>query len=275
MVERLMVGDIEITVVSDGEAKMVPTDYFPASTAAAWEAHKTLLDPDGMLTFPFTCYVVRSAGKAVLIDTGLGPIQAGAYRGGDLIGELAAAGIAPSDIDSVFVTHLHADHIGSAALRDDSKELQITFPNAAYRWTRAEQDYWTSPDLPPQQIARRDIFAAIAGRYEPADGGASLAPGVDVYWLPGHTPGHAGVVVSSGDARAFILGDGVSCPVQLTEAEWSGAGDVDPKLARDGQEALAREIEGKDVPVRGSHFPGLQFGRILSGNGRRYWSAGP
>lgn len=273
MAERLMVGDIEITVVSDGEAKMSPTEYFPASNAAAWEAHKTLLDADGMLRFPFTCYVIRSGGKTVLVDTGLGPMRGDTFHGGDLLPELSAAGLAPSDIDTVFVTHLHVDHIGSAALRDVNKELKVTFPKAAYCWTQAEQDYWSRTDLPPQQAARRDIFAAVADRYEPADGGASLAPGVEVYWLPGHTPGHAGVVVSSGDARAFILGDGVSCPVQLTEAEWSGMGDVDPKLARDGQEALAREIEGKDVPVRGSHFPGLKFGRILSGKGKRYWSA--
>ena len=273
MPEQLIVGDIEITVVSDGEARMVPTEYFPASNAAAWEAHKTFLDASGMLVFPMTCFVIRTAGKTVLIDTGLGPLQAGNYRGGDLLRELASAGVQPADIDTVFVTHLHADHVGSAALRDENKQLQITFPNAAYRWTQAEQDYWSSPDLPPQQIARRDIFRAVAGRYEPADGGASLAPGVDVYWLPGHTPGHAGVVVSSGGARAFILGDGVSCPVQLTETEWSGVGDVDGKLARAGQEALARELEGEDVPVRGSHFPGLKFGRILSATGRRYWSA--
>jgi len=273
MAERLMIGEIEVTVVSDGEARMSPTEYFPASNAAAWEAHKTLLDADGMLPFPFTCYVIRTGGKAVLVDTGLGPMRGDNFRGGALMPELAAAGVAATDIDTVFVTHLHVDHIGSAALPDENKQLRATFPNASYRWTRAEQEYWSRTDLPPQQVARRDIFAAVADRYEPADGGALLAPGVQVYWMPGHTPGHAGVVLSSGDARAYILGDGVSCPAQITETEWSGVGDVDPRLARDGQEALAREIEGKDVPVRGSHFPGLSFGRVLSGEGRRYWTA--
>ncbi|MBI5290072.1 MAG: MBL fold metallo-hydrolase [Chloroflexi bacterium] len=271
MANVFRVGEIEITVVSDGEAKLKGTEYFPASTPETWAPHKALLDDEGYLTFPFTCFVIRSGERTVLIDTGLGPLKSGTYRGGDLMGELASAGVRPDDIDTVFITHLHADHCGSAALRDDDKQIQITFPNATYRWTSAEQAYW-SGELPPQQIARRDIFAAVAPRWNAADGGASLAPGVDVYSIPGHTPGHAGVVVSSGTGRAFILGDGVSCPVQLTETDWSGAGDVDPALARAGQEAAAREAEGSGALFAAAHFPGLTFGRVLRGNGKRYWS---
>ena len=272
MANTFKVGEIEITVVSDGEGKMKGTEYFPSSTSATWEPHKALLDRDGFLTFPFTCFVVRSGGKRVLIDTGLGPIQVPTARGGDLMGELASIGIQPADIDTVFVTHLHVDHIGSAANYDANRQIQITFPNATYRWTSAEQAYWSGP-LPPQQVARRDIFAAVAPRWQAAEGGTSLAPGVDVYALPGHTPGHAGVVVSSGTERAFILGDAIACPAQLSEDDWSSVGDVDPKLARAGQEAVLKEAEAAGSLLRGSHFPGLSFGRVMRGEGRRYWSA--
>ena len=274
MANTFKVGEIEISVVSDGEARVKGTEYFPASAPATWESHKALLDDEGFLTNPFTCFVVRSGGKKILIDTGLGPMQVPRswLRGGDLMGELASLGIQPGDIDTVFITHLHPDHCGSAALRDESNELQIAFPNATYRWTSAEQTYW-SGEVPPQQIARRDIFAAIAPRWQAAEGGASLAPGVDVYAIPGHTPGHAAVVVSSGTERAFILGDAIACPAQLSEAEWSSTGDVDPKLARAGQEAVLKEAEASGSLLRGSHFPGLSFGRVMRGEGKRYWSA--
>ena len=272
MANTFKVGEIEISVVSDGEATVKGAEYFPASSPATWEPHKALLDDNGLLTFPFTCFVVRSGGKQILIDTGLGPIQAPTAHGGDLMRELALLGIQPGDIDTVFITHLHLDHCGSAALRDENKQLQITFPNATYRWTSAEQAYW-SGELPPQQVARRDIFAAVAPRWEAADGGTSLASGVDVYAIPGHTPGHAAVVVSSGAERAFILGDAIACPAQLSEAEWSSAGDVDPKLARAGQEAVLKEAEAGGALLRGSHFPGLSFGRVMRGEGKRYWSA--
>jgi len=99
----------------------------------------------------------------------------------------------------------------------------------------------------------------------------TLAAGVNVIATPGHTPGHAGVVLSSGGERAFILGDAISCPVQLEETEWSGMGDMDPKLARRTQEAVAREAESSGALLATSHFPDLTFGRVLRGEGRRYW----
>ena len=73
------------------------------------------------------------------------------------------------------------------------------------------------------------------------------------------------------DLRAFVLGDAISCPVQLTETEWSGLGDMDPKLARQSQEVVAREAEATGALLTAAHFPGLTFGRVLMGEGRRYW----
>ncbi|MBV9254592.1 MAG: MBL fold metallo-hydrolase, partial [Actinobacteria bacterium] len=79
------------------------------------------------------------------------------------------------------------------------------------------------------------------------------------------------VVLSSGDQRAMLLGDVVHCPIELLEDEWAGLGDVDPALAKRTRNALARELEGTDVPAAAAHFPGLQFGRLLAGEGRRRW----
>jgi glyoxylase-like metal-dependent hydrolase (beta-lactamase superfamily II) len=117
------------------------------------------------------------------------------------------------------------------------------------------------------------MFAAMDGRFKPAADGEAIAPGVSVIATPGHTPGHAGIIVSSGADRAFILGDAISCPVQLTETEWSGLGDMDPKLARQSQERVAREAEESGALLTAAHFPGLTFGRVLMGEGRRYWEA--
>lgn len=268
MPHKFNVGDLDVVVLSDGEATIPGTEYFQ-KTDADWEPHKRWLNHDGTYTFPFSCFLVRSGDRRVLIDTGLGPIKAGTYRGGDLFNQLSEAGVAPEDIDTVFVTHLHLDHCGTIARKTDAG-WEAAFPRAGYRWTSDEQRYWSGP-LPPTQVKRQELFDATASRYESADGGTSIAPGVDVIALPGHTPGQAGVVLSSGEARAFILGDAISCPVQLEEVEWSGMGDVDPKLARATQEAVTREVEGSDALMTAAHFPGLTFGRVMSGEGRRYW----
>jgi glyoxylase-like metal-dependent hydrolase (beta-lactamase superfamily II) len=268
MTNTFYVGDLEVLALSDGEVTFPAHQYFPASTEEQWKKHERWLAHDGTVTFPYGCFLVRSGDTTVLIDTGVGPVVTGIFRGGQLLANMAAAGVDPADIDHVFLTHLHLDHCGTAAVEKDGA-MTITFPNAAYRWTAAEQEYWAAQ--PPSRMNRKDIFDAVAPRWQPTDTGATIAPGVSVIGLPGHTPGHAGIVLASGAARAFILGDAISCPVQLEEPEWSGLGDLDKNLARATQEALAKEVEGTGALVGASHFPGLTFGRVLRGEGRRYW----
>jgi glyoxylase-like metal-dependent hydrolase (beta-lactamase superfamily II) len=114
-------------------------------------------------------------------------------------------------------------------------------------------------------------LSPLAGRLEPFAGDTEVAPGVSVRHAPGHTPGSAVVVVSHGAERALLLGDAVHCPVELEEDEWEAVFDVDPVLGARTREALARELEGSGVPVAAAHFPGLRFGRLLPGTGRRQW----
>ncbi len=276
MANVFRVGNLEVLVVSDGSAKAPGTYYFSGTTAEQWEPHKRWLDHEGNVVFPFGCFLIRSGDKRILIDTGIGPVELWGFKGGELLGELAAVGVKAEDIDIVFVTHLHFDHCGSCALPVDGAP-KATFPNASYRWTSAEDAYWRSGkparDISERIFSRKDMLDALAPRFESADEGAVLAPGVNVIALPGHTPGHAGIVLSSGEDRAFILGDAIGCPVQLEQPEWSGLGDVDPKLARRTQEAVAREAEGSGALVGASHCPGLTFGRVLQGGGRRFWQA--
>lgn len=268
------VGDLQVIVVSDGVAEVPATVYYPGTTTQQWEPHKRWLDHEGRVHFPFACFLVNVGGRRVLIDTGLGTVRLFTFTGGELLTQLASAGVRPEDIDIVFVTHLHVDHCGTcvADIDDDPRPV---FPNAVYRWTADESAYWRSEKSaqasPGTSFPFRRMIEALTERFDPADGGTSLAPGIDVIALPGHTPGHAGVVLSSNTERAFILGDAISCPAQLEEPEWSGLGDIDPKLARRTQEAVAKEIEGTGALAGASHFPGLTFGRVLRGVGRRYW----
>ena len=103
----------------------------------------------------------------------------------------SAEGVNAEDVSQVFITHLHFDHVGWAARQSDGG-MTPTFPNASYRWTSAEQEAWR--DTPASGFVRQDIFAAVAPRWQAADGGVQIAEGIDVVPLPGHTPGHAGVV---------------------------------------------------------------------------------
>lgn len=273
MANSFKIGDIDVQVISDGQAQAPGTVYFPGTTPEMWEAHKRWLDHAGNVVFPFTCFVVRSGGQTVLIDTGLGQVNMFGFTGGALVSELASIGLAPEDVDTVFVTHLHVDHCGTVATPDGKP----TFPNATYRWTTGEHTHWGGPALetsfgtPDQKAYMRSMFAAVEGRVKTADDGDAIAPGVNVMATPGHTMGHASIVLSSGTERAFILGDAIACPAQLTETEWSGMGDIDKDLARRSQEMVAKEAEATGALLTAAHFPGLTFGRVLTGEGKRYW----
>ena len=181
-----------------------------------------------------------------------------------MLDSLAALGVAVEDVTDVVLTHLHYDHVGWATSKG-----AVVFPQATYRCHIADWEHFvTGPDASPGAVKK---LSPIADRLEPFEDGQTLAPGVDVRLAPGHTPGSSIVVVSSGAARAMLLGDVVHCPFELTEPDWEALFDVDPDLAGRTRETLARELEGSGTPVAAAHFPGLAFGRLLAGEGRRTW----
>jgi glyoxylase-like metal-dependent hydrolase (beta-lactamase superfamily II) len=100
----------------------------------------------------------------------------------------------------------------------------------------------------------------------------TVAPGITARHAPGHTHGHMVLVLSSGDERAVLVGDAVTCPVQLEEPDWMAMSDVDQQMAARTRDALYAELEGTDTTVVGAHFPGLEFGRVMTGKGKRYFS---
>jgi len=119
------------------------------------------------------------------------------------------------------------------------------------------------------------LLLSSLGRLETIDGDqVTLAPGLTALATPGHTAGHYGLVVSSGVERAVLLGDAVECPLQLDEPDFYALSDVDPALSARTREALWRELEGTDTVVGAAHFPGLEFGRVLRGQGTRWLPLG-
>lgn len=258
-------GEIRITPISDGEARLPAHLYFQGSTAADWKAHKSMLDDDGNYVFPLGAFVIESAGNRILVDAGLGNVDAGFAKGGSLLDSLESTSISPESISTVFITHFHVDHVGWILT-----EGVLTFPNAEVAITAEELSFWKD-DPPPNSMVRLDIIEAISGRTRFVEDGEVLASGVNVIALPGHTPGSAGLVVSSGKERAMLLGDAISCPVQLEESEWYSMADVDPALAKQTREALWRETEGSETLVGAAHFPNLEFGRVIRGEGKRYF----
>lgn len=259
----MQLGDIEVIPVNDGEGKL-PSTYLPK---VDWERHKDVLDAEGNFDVNLGCFLVKTRDRNVLVDAGLGPVTFPPFRAGDLPKNLAANGVRPEDIDLVLITHLHLDHIGWLV-----QEEKPYFPNATVRFGEKDLDQFIRAEKPDDFAKPVIEVLEAAGRIETIDADGEVAPGISALNTPGHTLGHISVVASSGTQRAFMLGDAVTCPVQLEDAEWTAMSDIDPDLAIRSRERLYKELEGSESIAAASHFPELKFGRVLFGEGKRYFA---
>src|SRR4051794_7189155 len=258
----MRIGEIDIVALHDGTARIPPSAAYASGKGAApadWEGHRQLLDHDGNLELEIGGFLVRSGDPGALVDAGVGRPRSGPFPRGPLLNSLAAQGLAPTDITDVLFTHLHFDHVGWS-----TQQGSIVFPNATYRCDERDWSHFVGPD----QGATRKLSPLI-DRIELWSRSGPLLPGIDVMAAPRHPPGSTIIVLASGTERAMLLGDVVHCPVELMDDEWAGMADVDSDLARRTRIALARELEGSDVPVAAAHFPGMRFGRLLRGEADR------
>jgi glyoxylase-like metal-dependent hydrolase (beta-lactamase superfamily II) len=268
----MQIGDMTIEGVSDGSL-LAPATVMFNKTDQDWLRHSQFLDKDGMLTFEMGGFLVRSGDRIALVDTGIGP-HGDATRTGTLMSNLIAMGIHPSEVTDIVLTHLHFDHLGWAT--DGERRL---FENATYRCHEADWEFFMGSTPFDDSLAvsfmggrpSSQLLPPMADRLETWSGDETILPGLDVRTAPGHTPGSSVIVLSSGTERAMLLGDVVHCPAELLSDDWESISDVDPQLALRSREALARELEGSDIPAAAAHFPGLQFGRLLAAEGRRQW----
>lgn len=267
----MRIGELHLNPVADGTFVARPR-YFGDQVGE--QAHPELFDRHGTAWLPIGCFLIRSGDRLVLVDAGLGPEMQDMPHGMRLIGGqlptgLRALGITPADITDVVCTHMHADHVGWLFDLDAAPffgRADIWF--GAADWPR----FVTGPgDMQPHIRAGFQALSPTT-RLRPVGGDTTIAPGVTAIPAPGHTPGHLCVVVSSGPSRALLLGDAVTCPVQLDEAAWHSMSDVDPALAARTRQRLWRELEDGDTVGAGAHFPELRFGRVLAGTGRRWWA---
>jgi len=194
---------------------------------------------------------------------------------GWLANSLARAGVRPDEITDVVLSHLHPDHMGWVA-----RGGAPFFPKAKLWAHQADADFFLSETAPDETTFKimlgveptRDRMLPVHDQIRLWDNDCTIAPGIDLRHLPGHTPGSAIAVVSSGEERAMILGDVIHCPLELVDNEFAIMSDIDPAMAKRSKDILRQELEGTNVHVSSSHFPGLEFGRLLKGEGKRYWA---
>lgn len=220
-------------------------------------------------------FVMSSGGKNVIADTGFGPHgkMLGSETSAELMDDFARKGVKSDEIDTVFMSHLHADHIGWNI--DPSTRDVPTFPNARYSVHRADWNYFTAPDdnseFGMEPIERSVIPLQEIGVLDLMDGETELAPGVTAVPTPGHTPGHMALMLASGNERALFVGDILINPMHATDTDLPFALDTDPAEAMKVRHEVLDRAECEGITVIGSHLSPPGWGTMVRWEGRRYW----
>ncbi len=277
---RITVGNVEITSLSDGSLAFDLCNFFPDIPEENWQPYQDHLTPERQVRFNLACFLVRSEGKTILVDTGLGPKPADSPETpwGQLLQNMGAHGVKPEDIDMVVMTHAHRDHVGWNLLSPVGRsggQPRPTFPNAKYWMSRTDWDVCHQPEV-------SDLFPNAAecvwpldelGLLELMEGEQALTSQLTALPTPGHTPGHMSIVISSQGEKALILGDVLHNPVQAHETDWVSRADMDPEQTRITRRSLMERLEQEGTLVAAVHMPAPGFGKIVRLEGRRYWQA--
>jgi glyoxylase-like metal-dependent hydrolase (beta-lactamase superfamily II) len=257
-------------LVSDG-AVAYPADLlFPGASPET--LHEAGIG-DELIT-PYHALLVTTGHRRILVDAGLGELAAEmGGTAGRLVSELRAAGVQPSDIADVLITHAHPDHVGG--LTADGEPI---FAHARHHITRAEHDFWAGPEPQDRLFAPMADFmvatarAALqtlsdAGLLDLCQAATELVPGVRLLNAPGHTPGHVAVELDNGGDTLVYLADAVLHELQFQHPDWTTPVDTDAVATVATRRLLLDHAAERGALVAGFHL--ARTGRLTS-NGKAY-----
>jgi glyoxylase-like metal-dependent hydrolase (beta-lactamase superfamily II) len=260
---RFFLGDVEVTAISDGT---VPLPVETLLTNTTPDQVKAML-AKSFLTSPVegsvNSFLINTGTKLILIDTGAGGLFGPTL--GHFVANLKASGYQPEQVDEIYITHFHADHIGGLATNG-----VMNFPNAIFRADFKELGFWldegNKAKVPKELAPTFDAVKAMVGPYQaagkikPIETAGALADGISARPSHGHTPGHMSYVIESKGKRLVLIGDMIHVgAVQFEHPEITIAFDSDSKAAEAERKATFASSAKNGELLGAAHisFPGL------------------
>ncbi|MFY7939283.1 MAG: MBL fold metallo-hydrolase [Burkholderiaceae bacterium] len=273
---RMMLGDFEITALSDGTASLEFGKLLKNVTPKKLSellAREFLNDP---VETSVNAYLINTGSKLVLVDAGAAALFGPTL--GKLSANLMLAGYRVEQVDMVILTHMHPDHVGGLIING-----QRAFPNATVIADQSEADYWLNPNemaRAPNDMVKSFFQGAMAsvnpyvqaGKFQGVSSGTEVTPGIRLNASHGHTAGHATIEVQSAGQKLMMWGDLIHLgAVQFAHPEVTIAFDNDSVHAASQRKKAFVDASKKGYLVAASHlsFPGI--GRVQTqGKGYRW-----
>lgn len=262
---RIMLGSYEVTALSDGVIRL-PVDKLllnstPQQIAEGLAEHHQ----SQPVVTSVNAYLINTGSKLVMIDAGAGKLLGDGLD--QLVTHLRAAGYQPEQVDEIYLTHMHPDHLGGL-----TENGQARFPNALVRVSQQDADFWLSEKRLKQAKAEdkanfENAIAAIkpyqaAGHFKPFSNDGELSPGIAAFAAHGHTPGHSVYQVTSQGKKLLLMGDLIHvAAVQFAHPQVAISFDSDPKAAVAQRLRVFGDSARQSELVGAAHlsFPGLGY----------------
>ena len=262
---RVMLGDFEVTALSDGTVPLPMDKILVGITPADFDKAIKKYHLNNPIDTSVNAYLINTGSKLVMVDSG-----AGSFFGptlGKLVASLKAAGYQPEQVDEIYITHMHGDHIGGL-----SANGAMVFPNAVVRADKHDADYWLSQsNMDKAPADSKDGFAhamtafapyMTADKFKTFNGDTELVPGIKAVSTYGHTPGHTIYAVESKGQKLILWGDLMHvASVQFDNPSVAVHFDSDNKAAiAERKKAYAKAAkEGYLIGSAHLSFPGLGY----------------
>jgi glyoxylase-like metal-dependent hydrolase (beta-lactamase superfamily II) len=272
---KFKVGSIEVIQIYDGHWEKAHADNFirNASVDETKAALKTGGMADAFVPISFTVTAVRIGGRTIMFDSSTGG-QLAPTAGRMVAKNMAAAGIQPSEISTIVVTHFHPDHIWGLMTKGANEQV---YPNIEIIIPEVEYKHWTAPELIEKvpegargNIRRIQATLPTWKNIKQTAAGTEVTSGVRSLATYGHTPGHTSYVVSSGSDSLIVGGDVTNiAALFVTNPGWHVVFDANPTMAEENRRKLFDQAVADKSIITGYHW-GMPGAGTIQKDGKGY-----
>jgi glyoxylase-like metal-dependent hydrolase (beta-lactamase superfamily II) len=221
---------------------------FPDADPAALKRYV----PSGSAPSAILAFLIVQGKDITLIDAGFGRPTS------TLLPAMKEAGVEPSTVTTVLLTHMHRDHVGGL-----TRDAQRVFPNATVRVAAEERRFWTDPATLAARPALKEnidmvaeMLAAYGSNVTTFAFGDTVGNGLTALDAVGHTPGHTAFLLSSGGRELLLVGDLLhAAALQFPRPDINASYDMDKDKAAAVRRKFLTMAAERGIPVLGDHFP--------------------